>query len=483
MHFSLTNLDSTYTTEDAKVFKAVFSYVTDTVFDSQYCDQIAQALMSLQLVEKASELRTSLLQQVKNVDPLEDLRSCLALKTLGVSSELPKSVPVVTPDVLDTMLLVGYDQPIAISALRGFANIQTPPALDEILVGIIRPNVVIAGGYPTINCCPGLKGTQHSDVDVWVFGEDEVQRKQVFNSLMERLFSRGKVVAGLKGSSVLTFSIPNYPRNIQLIMSSAHTADEVVRCFDMDAARSYYCLESSGFLGLQHLECYALPETIQAWRTRTISKVTVVDSMRLAKMQCRGFNVSVPYRAPSQEKLDEYMNSSYIHNPNESQERIRFMMKKLMGVDQVYFSMSEVLENFSYKAIYDLNLDYLNTGLKVIPDTQTFKFQAVVRFVSEGDCNRLATAQRQKRVALHLTAGKVPDELFKFDTELVAKYKNGILHDSLLIYCYLPPGVKYEDGKEYTVKLNYYGVANVHGAMGDSEITNGFYPILRARML
>jgi isocitrate dehydrogenase kinase/phosphatase len=84
-----------------------------------------------------------------------------------------------------------------------------------------------------VNLALNLPVVGVSDDDVWVYGENSEERLVTYNNVMSYLFKRGGVVAGIKGNSVLVFSLPGYPRNLQLILTSATTPEEVVRTYDI----------------------------------------------------------------------------------------------------------------------------------------------------------------------------------------------------------------------------------------------------------
>jgi hypothetical protein len=166
-----------------------------------------------------------------------------------------------------------------------------------------------------------------------------------------------------------------------------------------------------------------LPEALAAWESNTITKVSVIDPLRLEKMKRRGFEIAVPYEAPNEEKFQDYL-----HNPLDSREQITYLMKKLTGATQVCFSVEEAKAQFAFQEIYDLNIDYEWLGGKTIPDPRSFTFVAQVAEISDPE-------MKNKPRRLHLLPQDFPPELQVLDNELQAKYQRGVIQsDGLSIY-------------------------------------------------
>ena len=476
MLYSLSNSQSIYSTANGTTFRAVLNYVEDGTLNFQYAEEIAEALTFLQFEEKRTALRQRIEAEYKGQSPENQLHFTQALRTLGndgVTLPLPINFREVTPEILALMIKVGYDRPINLSTLNGFKrSINSKPAVNAELTTLLSQfKTVVAGGMPVSEALQ-LPAIGVGDDDVWVYGENAEERLDTFNKVNDHFFKRGGVVAGTKGDSVLVFSLPGYPRNIQLILTSATSPEEVAESFDIDACKAYIVgHQGQNWLAWNQPETYVLPEALQAWESNKITQVSVIDPLRLEKMKRRGFEIGVPYEAPEEDKFQDYLHRSYIHNPLDSKEQITYLMKKLTGANNVCFSSDEVKACFTYREIYDLNIHYDHPGGKTIPDSRGFTF---IAHVTEITCEKMKNRSRR----LHLLPQDFPPELQALDNELQATYQRGVIgNDGLSIYVNpidsIPPNVA--TGR-YTVELRYAGVRAPEGRPV-------FYPIIRVSKL
>jgi len=471
MLFTLTlSSDSrtTFTTTDYRIFTKVAAFLQDNTLDLTVVDALADAALLLRSEEHQQKLRTVLEQKYAVTNsPVEQLQLLPALRRLGNQElKLSASFSEITPVALAALIASGYDEPLALSTLCGFTRKMNSRPLEPLLMELYNHSVVVAGGRPLSNAL-NLAPVGTGDDDVWVYGADTAARIETFHAVNEALFRAKGTVVGTKGSAVLVYSLPNHPRNINLILTAATSPAEVVRSINIDACRVFahvipHWLNPS-------TEYYALPQAIAAWESNTITDVPVIDSLRLEKMKRRGFGIAVAYTPPTPQAFEDYLHRSYIHNLLDTPEQITYSMKKLLNVTHVYFSAEQLRANFQSAEIYDLNLEYANDNEKLITANSVFRLRADVSIVPYCE-------NHKERCRVKLVLSEVPLELAQLDSELKRKYNHGLLQkDGVTLYTsMLEKGLPTTGA--HMVELRYGGVYSSIGRFA-------YFPITRVSTL
>jgi hypothetical protein len=459
--FSLTHNHATFETSDLSLYVAVAKYLSGEK------PNLSATLTTLPHLSSIVAFHKALTQlKVDTSDFIVEVRRKLALENINPEQVgfLSEFLAEVDPQETDPISLASLEklavskpyEPINTSRLFGMKKVSAGLAqvvVPELFLQLTTENSVIAGGMAMMYGTRVYQPIGHeSDVDVWIYGRNQQERRQAFDRLEALLLERN-AVAGLRGSSVVTFSIPTFGYNIQLILTGATSPAEVIRSFDIDASRAY--LEKVNY-GLR-LECYALPEAILAWERRCITKAPVINAFRLEKMKRRGFEIKVAYKPPSDKEMDEYLHRGYIHSPVAPWSQIQHCMRTLLGCTAVWSRQRPVDRQFDYKELYGqqgLNLGY-DTNIKIEPHSADFCFEADVEaFATESKNN---TTYR-----LRLTNYQLPPELLKLDNGHL-QY-DGFKPQDLLrlkdhMFVALRRGLAEPATGRYLVCLEYKGVA------------------------
>lgn len=142
--------------------------------------------------------------------------------------------------------------------------------------------IVIAGGSMTYIGCPTSRWDYSCDVDFFMLNVGEYVKNHLTVRFCD-ILTKNKYVICKSSASVLTAIGYWGKRRIQLIWSTAKTADQLIHNFDLNVAKSYYdgkdlYFTSSAYCGWLDKKCYN-------------GSLTPIKPERLARIHLKGFEL------------------------------------------------------------------------------------------------------------------------------------------------------------------------------------------------
>jgi hypothetical protein len=144
-------------------------------------------------------------------------------------------------------------------------------------------NVIISGGS-TLECISLHKIHEHSDIDLFIYGETEDDKIEAYNNLLEYFNSKENLIIGTKYN--ITYIIyKNIPRIYQIIYTTKYTKFDVISDFDLNYVQILYDGEN----------VLVTPEFIDSFKTKItkLNHYNTLKTSRLYKALYKGFSIKV----------------------------------------------------------------------------------------------------------------------------------------------------------------------------------------------
>jgi hypothetical protein len=214
-------------------------------------------------------------------------------------------------------------------------------------------NIVLSGGAILHCLTPKPNKYSNSDVDLWIYGKTEEERQEKFTNIL-KYFDKYETFYGIN-HNVITIIIRNIKRNFQVILTNYETKYKVIEEFDMTHIQSVY--DGENVLGTT--------DFILSLKTQ-ITKIINKDNIkpyRVAKAYNLGYsfnNDDVEDYYTIYEKHKENIlckKNKYLYINDEPEDRISYLMRKLLGSKLVCSTLKELHDNFVYNAKFTI-MDY-----------------------------------------------------------------------------------------------------------------------------
>lgn len=223
-------------------------------------------------------------------------------------------------------------------------------------------DICISGGAVLASLLRKPLDIDNSDIDFWIYGNNYQERYRYLVEYFEKKFPNISIYYSVI-SGVTTLLIPEYGRNIQIILTEYKTPYDIISNFDMSYTRCVY--DGKQVLGTL--------EFVQSLETQTIDNDNTVKYSvgRIAKAYRKGYSfknlmtIEGSDDNPSKEKLSQYivgllndkrviknMNKYYYPSIKETNDpdRLKFVIKQIFNSDDVYVGSKELFKNFRYEA-------------------------------------------------------------------------------------------------------------------------------------
>ena len=251
-------------------------------------------------------------------------------------------------------------------------------------------NCIFGGGFLT-TCIKNLKVQKYNDIDIWVFGNSEIERKNNFDLLIEsiKLFFKDieidQYIISVNKSIVSVHM--NNEMSLQIIYTNKINPIEIISDFDMDYLKAYYINENNNYI------CYLSSQAINSYITNTTNfcnEKKNIRPSRIMKAIEKGFsitNLSIDLKIL--ENNDEWYDSKYKYFDNYTTDinRNNFLVKRIFKAEFIVNSLNEIKYYFDYIpfslghyysnsleenkindiSILNLNLDQINDDYTYIP--------------------------------------------------------------------------------------------------------------------
>ncbi len=271
---------------------ALSLHVGESVAPMSYQQSLlCQTTMIMEIFELLLTLsNTTLAFQNNNINRM---LSMFLILYRGISNRVPMHHSLMFPA---TLIVNPPTVTIDLDALTKVA-----PKFSEFFMGEMfsRPNwnsyVLIAGGavlHAINNCC------QTSDVDIFIYGDDDIACKNVFLEITEALYCRYGKFAGyrdMRHSSLIEFTLTDYHKEtiekIQIIWSGSKTIEEVLTTFD-------FCYVQWGWTRSSNDQSmlYCTPEALMALRSGATYHTGYQPyqiKQRISKAMDKGFKIDL----------------------------------------------------------------------------------------------------------------------------------------------------------------------------------------------
>lgn len=224
--------------------------------------------------------------------------------------------------------------------------------LEKYSFGIINENfrklmkekdIIIAGGSIFNILYKDAKNIENSDIDIYISNKEQLTELLKYFTLLNKY-----IIYGTK-NSVIYIIIEGINRIFQIIYVEKNPIND----FDMSYVRVYFdgeniygtisFMESLSYLSIEVKEKDKKIRIRKAWnKGLSIKNEIEIDFMNL------------------NEKEDEYLNQRYYYFNKDALsdvKRLKFLIKKCIGCDQIYDTNEELINNFSFEYLRDMNYD------------------------------------------------------------------------------------------------------------------------------
>ncbi len=223
-------------------------------------------------------------------------------------------------------------------------------------------NIILSGGA-TLKCLSPLNYdiNEHSDIDIYIYGEEENDKKNTLIDLLNYFNSLYNDIYYVVNGCVITLCIHGINRNFQIIYTDYLKKSDIILNFDLDYVQMLFDGEN----------IYSTYDNLISLKYQTTKFMKPTTLMRIIKAYKKGFSfydksdfIDIELlNNNNMFNINKKINKYYYPNNSISKEREIFFIQLIFNTKFVYTDLNNLITNFKYKGMKNQEYRNLNNDL------------------------------------------------------------------------------------------------------------------------